>query len=94
MQFLITIEDEGRQLAVEADEILLSALLSRGVRFAYSCQSGACGACKCQLVSGQVRTLAHSDAALSVRESVAGIILACRSQIGSDLTIRLSAIDD
>ena len=86
MQFVITIENDGRQLTVDADEVLLSALLSRGVRFAYSCQSGACGACKCQLVSGTVRTLAHS-------ESVAGIILACRSQIGSDLTIRLPATD-
>ena len=93
MQFVITIEDDGRQLTVDADEVLLSALLSRGVRFAYSCQSGACGACKCQLVSGTVRTLAHSEAALSARESVAGIILACRSQIGSDLTIRLPATD-
>jgi CDP-4-dehydro-6-deoxyglucose reductase, E3 len=93
MQYVITIENEGRQLTVKADEILLTALLSRGVRFAYSCQSGACGACKCQLVSGKVRHMAHSEAALPAHESVAGIILACRSRIGSDLTIRLSATD-
>ncbi|HUU72855.1 MAG TPA: 2Fe-2S iron-sulfur cluster-binding protein [Burkholderiales bacterium] len=89
MKFVITIEDPGRQLTVEQDEILLTALLSRGVRFAYSCQSGECGACKCRLVSGKVRTLAHSDTALSGRESEEGTILACRSLVHGDLTIRL-----
>ena len=88
-QFVVTIENLDRQLTVAADEILLTALLSRGVRFAYSCQSGACGACKCWLVAGEVNALAYSDAALSPGESTQGVILACRSRVRSDLTIRL-----
>ena len=91
MQFVITIEDLDQQLTVAADEILLSALLSRGVRFGYSCQSGACGACKCWLVAGEVNALAYSDAALSPGESNQGVILACRSRVRSDLTIRFAA---
>ncbi len=89
MQPVVTIEGLGRRLRVEPGEILLTALLSRGVRFAYSCQSGACGACKCLLVAGEVGTLAYSDGALSPAEGQQGVILACRSRVQSDLTIRL-----
>jgi NADH oxidoreductase Hcr len=85
---LITIENLHRQLSVAEDELLLTALLSRGVRFAYSCQSGSCGACKCRLVTGEVSTLAFSEQALSRTESAQGIILACRSRVRSDLVIR------
>lgn len=88
MQCVITVEDLQRQFSVGQDELLLTALLSRGVRFTYSCQSGNCGACKCQLVAGEVKTLPFSQQALSGTESRQGIILACRSRVRSDLTIR------
>jgi len=91
MQCEITIEDLDRQISVAEGELLLTALLSQGVRFAYSCQSGNCGACKCRLVAGEVSTLAFSDEALSRKESGQGIILACRSRVRSDLTIRFVA---
>ena len=90
MQCVILIEDMNRQITVEQDELLLAALLSRGVRFAYSCQSGNCGACKCQLVAGQVRELPFSDEALKRNEREQGLILACRSRVHSDVTIRLA----
>ncbi len=89
MKCVITIEDLNRQITVEQDELLLAALFARGVRFAYSCQSGNCGACKCRLVSGEVREFEFSDEALSQVQRSEGIILACRSQARSDLTIRL-----
>ena len=89
MQCVITIEDMNRQITVEQDELLLAALLSRGVRFAYSCQSGNCGACKCRLVAGQVRELAFSDEALSQSEREQGLILACRSRVHGDVTIKI-----
>ena len=88
-QPVVTIEDLGRRLTVAPGEILLTALLSRGVRFAYSCQSGTCGACKCRLVAGEVNLLTYSDEALSPAESQQGTILACRSRVQSNVTIRL-----
>ncbi len=93
MKCVITIEDLNRQITVEQDELLLAALLSRGVRFAYNCQSGNCGACKCRLVSGEVREFEFSDEALSQVQRSEGIILACRSQARSDLTIRLGGTE-
>jgi len=89
MQCVITIEDLQRQFRVDEDELLLTALLSRGVRFTYSCQSGNCGACKCRLVAGEIATLPFSEQALSDAERGEGVILACRSRVRSALTIRL-----
>ena len=88
MNFEITIEDLDRKVAGKSGETLLAALLSQGVPFAYSCESGNCGACKCRLVHGEVGGLVYSEQALSPQERSGGVILACRSQVQSDLTIR------
>ena len=88
MQFVIRIADQARTVPVRPDEVLLSALLSRGIRFAYSCQSGNCGACKCRLISGEVSLLVYSEEALSDAERERGIILACRTRVKSNVTIQ------
>ncbi len=88
MKFRIIIEDLDRKITARLGETLLDALLSQGVPFAYSCESGNCGACKCRLVRGEVGGLEHSEQALSSLERSKGVILACRSRVRSDLTIR------
>jgi naphthalene 1,2-dioxygenase ferredoxin reductase component len=88
MEFEITIEGLDRKVTARAGETLLGALLSQGIPFAYSCESGNCGACKCELVHGDVDGLAYSEQALSAQESKNGLILACRSRVRSDLTVR------
>jgi ferredoxin len=91
--YRVTIEDLQRQINVAEGQLLLDALLAQGVRFAYSCQAGNCGACKCRLVAGEVDALEFSDQALSSAQSEQGIILACRSRARSDLTIRFVTPD-
>jgi len=86
--FEITIEDLNRKIAAQPGATLLAALLSQGVPFAYSCESGNCGACKCQLVRGEVTGLEYSEQALSSQEHSTGVILACRSRIRGDVTVR------
>ena len=88
MTFKVTIEDIGRKFTARPGETLLAALLSQGVPFAYSCESGNCGACKCRLIRGEVSGLEYSEQALSPDERSQGVILACRSRARSDLTIR------
>ncbi len=88
MRFKLKIEDLDRTITARPGETLLAALLSQGVPFAYSCDSGNCGACKCQLVSGEVSGLEYSEQALSPKERSQGIILACRSRARSDLIVR------
>ncbi len=59
-----------------------------GVGFGYSCQAGNCGSCKCELVSGEVTELEYSEHALAPSERARGLVLACRSQVWSDITVR------
>lgn len=68
---------------------LLEGALAAGIRLPYDCRGGACGHCKCKLVSGSVEMDGFEDRALSDAEADAGIILACRAVITEDITIAL-----
>ena len=88
MTWTITVAGDPQSVPAEDGEILLEAMLRHGVGFAYSCQAGNCGTCKCEYVSGELFELEHSEHALSVEERRRGVILACRSQVWSDVQIR------
>jgi len=85
----ITLEGDARRIPVQAGDTILASLLRAGVPFPFSCQTGNCGTCKCELVSGEVVELERSERALSAQERAMGVILACRSEIRSDAVVRL-----
>jgi len=85
----ITLEDDGRRIPVVAGDTILASLLRAGVPFPFSCQTGNCGTCKCELVSGEVLELERSEQSLAPEERARGIILACRSELRGDATVRL-----
>jgi naphthalene 1,2-dioxygenase ferredoxin reductase component len=84
----ITLEGHDRPVPVEAGDTILASLLRAGVPFPFSCQSGNCGTCKCELVSGDVLELEYSEHALSAEERARGLILACRAQVWDDTVVR------
>ncbi|MCP1211614.1 FAD-binding oxidoreductase, partial [Devosia subaequoris] len=55
--------------------------------FPHSCRSGRCGACKSQLLSGEVMMLQHSPFALDASERAGGNILACRAVPLTDVAV-------
>src|SRR5688500_9965322 len=69
-------------------ETILESLLQAGVAFPHNCQSGNCGACKCELVDGDILELPYSEYALSAEERARNLILACRTQVWGDCTVR------
>src|SRR5207247_2372344 len=73
---------------------MLEALLRAGVAFPFSCQAGNCGTCKCELVSGDILELEHSEHALAPEQRAKGIILACRTQVWDDAVIRRIDAED
>jgi len=81
---------QGDPQPVTADEgdTVLAALLRAGVGFAYSCEAGNCGTCKCEYVSGDIFELEYSEHALLPSERDKGVILACRTQMWGDTVIR------
>ena len=85
----ITLEGHGPPIPIEAGDTVLASLLRAGVPFPFSCQTGNCGTCKCELVSGDVLELERSEHVLSPEERARGIILACRTQVLGGTAIRL-----
>ena len=88
MSLTVTVADLNQSAPAEEGETVLAALLAHGIGFAYSCQAGNCGTCKCELVSGDILELEYSEHALSADERGRGIVLACRSQMWSDVVVR------
>src|SRR4029453_12532603 len=88
MTWTITVAGDPQSIPAEDGETLLDALLRHSVGFAYSCQAGNCGTCKCEYVSGEVFELEYSEHALSPAERARNIVLACRTQVWSDVAIR------
>lgn len=88
MTHQIRIDGSNELAPAEPGDTILDALLMAGVGFAYSCQAGNCGTCKCELVDGEILELEYSEHALSAAERARGVVLACRSQVWSDVTIR------
>ena len=84
----ITLVGHAEPVPVHAGDTLLAALLRAGLAFPFSCQTGSCGTCKCELVSGEVRELEYSAHTLPAAERARVIVLACRTEPASDAVIR------
>jgi len=90
----VTVADLNQSAPAEEGQTVLEALLAHGIGFAYSCQAGNCGTCRCELVSGDIMELEYSEHALSAEERSRGIVLACRSQMWSDVVVRRLDAED
>jgi ferredoxin-NAD(P)+ reductase (naphthalene dioxygenase ferredoxin-specific) len=84
----VTVADLNQAVSAEEGQTVLDALLGSGVAFPYSCQSGNCGTCRCELISGEIMELEYSEHALSAQDRSRGIVLACRSQVWGDVVVR------
>ena len=84
----ITVEGHAHPVPAQAGDTLLASLLRAGLPFPFSCQTGNCGTCKCELLSGEVLELEYSTHTLSAAERARGIVLACRAQLRGDAIIR------
>ncbi|MEO8005596.1 MAG: 2Fe-2S iron-sulfur cluster-binding protein [Betaproteobacteria bacterium] len=88
MSVTVTVADLNQAVSAEEGQTVLDALLASGVPFPYSCQSGNCGTCRCELISGEIMELEYSEHALSAQDRERGIVLACRSQVWGDVEVR------
>ena len=85
--FSITVQPSGRQFSAQSDETLLAAGIRQGVGLPYGCKDGACGSCKCKMLSGSVVHGAHQTKALSPEEESQGLVLTCCSTATSDVVL-------
>lgn len=85
--FTVIIQPSGRSFTVPAGETVLAAGIQQGIGLPYGCRDGACGSCKCQLLSGTVIHSPHHPNALSAQEESSGWVLTCCASAQSDLVL-------
>jgi len=83
----VTIGPAKTRIAVEPGQTILEAALAHGVPYPHGCRSGNCGACKSELLAGEVELAAYSEFALTPEERAGGLILACRAVPWSDAEV-------
>jgi CDP-4-dehydro-6-deoxyglucose reductase len=85
--FQVSVQPSGRSFSVYSGETLLAAGIRQGIGLPYGCKDGACGSCKCKMISGAVVHGAHQDKALSAAEEAAGMVLTCCGVPQSDVVL-------
>lgn len=85
--FSVLVQPSGRTFNVGTGEAVLAAGIRQGIGLPYGCKDGACGSCKCKLVSGSVRHGTHQAKALSDEEEANGLVLTCCAIPQSDLVL-------
>jgi CDP-4-dehydro-6-deoxyglucose reductase len=87
MTFTISVQPSGRTFEAQPDETMLGAGIRQGIGLPYGCKDGACGSCKCKLVSGSVVHGPHQAKALSPEEEASGYVLTCCGVAHSDVVL-------
>ncbi|MFB6838756.1 2Fe-2S iron-sulfur cluster-binding protein [Streptomyces sp. NPDC056361] len=73
----VELDGETHTLAWPPTALLLDVLLAAGVDAPYSCREGACSACTCRVVAGEVEMLRND--VLDDRDVADGYVLACQA---------------
>ena len=92
MGFSITVQPSRHAFTAEAGETVLEAALRQGLLMPYGCRTGACGACRGKVLSGQVDHGKAQTATLSEEDRAAGYALFCCATAQSDLSIECREI--
>ena len=87
MAFQIRVEPSGHVFEANAGESVLDAALRHGLIMPYGCRSGACGACRGKVLSGEVDHGETQEFALSKADRATGQALFCCASAQSDLVI-------
>ncbi|MDH4451523.1 MAG: CDP-6-deoxy-delta-3,4-glucoseen reductase [Rhodoferax sp.] len=85
--FSVAVQPSGRTYSAQSDETLLAAGIRQGVGLPYGCKDGACGSCKCTMLSGSVVHGPHQTKALSPEEEAQGLVLTCCARATSDVVL-------
>jgi len=83
----VTLDGETRVLAWPHSQSLLDVLLDAGLPAPYSCREGACSACACFVLDGEVKM--RKNDVLEAQDIADGIVLGCQAVPISD-RIRVS----
>jgi NAD(P)H-flavin reductase len=78
---------DGTRFEVAPGQTLLQGALAAGLEWPNGCRVGLCGSCRCRVTAGRVRPLTSFSAALNAQDQQQGFVLACRSELETDLSV-------
>lgn len=81
-------------LIVRSGDNLLKAALEADIAWPHDCRVGSCGKCKCKLVDGKIKPLADFSYVLDGEDLQNGMILACQTQLKSNVSIDVELLSD
>lgn len=88
----ITVSPSQTEFDSHDGETILAAAIRNGINLPHSCQSGVCGTCCAQLISGSVQQNGeYDDYVLSQEEVAAGMILLCCCQAQGNVVVDMPA---
>lgn len=87
-------ETDGSTFAQAGEDTILRAALRAGLGVSYECNSGGCGACKFELIEGEVETLWENAPGLSERDRKRGRHLACQCRVRGSVRLKMAAADE
>ena len=85
--FEIKLEKTGVAVTVDPDELLVDTLMGQGAPVIAACRAGMCGACKVQIIDGEVDST--SQMTLTPKEIEQGYVLSCSCRPRSDVTVNI-----
>ncbi|MGL6262238.1 2Fe-2S iron-sulfur cluster-binding protein [Vibrio sp. WXL210] len=88
MTYKVSLVPDGLSFVAQEGETVLEAALNNNTSLPNRCQVGACAACLCRLVSGQVTY--QLEPLLTEKEKAQGWIFACQAIAQTDIEITFS----
>ena len=85
----LRVEPFQSRLQVERGANLLSVLRHNALPISYSCDSGRCGLCRCEVIEGEVLQQGHELRDPAINFEHQSSVLACQAVLTEDCTIRL-----
>lgn len=89
----ITLKPDVTTFEASKDEPVLDAALRAGVQLPYGCRGGTCGACKAQLIEGEITYSGRQADGLTQDERSENWVLCCMAKAQTDLTLQAREID-
>ena len=90
----IVLSPDNHEFHSHEDEAILDAALREGIQLPYGCRGGSCGACKAQLVEGDIVYGDIEPEALTKKEMKDGWILCCQARAKTDLVIKAREVSE
>ncbi|KQB01530.1 ferredoxin [Vibrio metoecus] len=85
MTYTVRIVPNDRQFIINPGETVLDAALNQQIASPHRCRIGACAACLCKLVEGEVEY--ELEPLLTEQEKATGWIFACQACTTTDLVL-------